>query len=224
MTSEPTSLNSINPSTTSSSSQKSEINHGLDPTVPIGQYIALDCEMVGISDTDPSASALARISIVNYDGTAIYDSYVLPQPHQHIFDYRTSISGIRPHDMRHARPFAAVQEQVRQILQGRVVVGHALRHDWAVLGLSHPKEDTRDTSRHAPYRRLVGGGTPGLKLLVGLVLGLEIQEGEHSSLEDARAVMALFRRDRAAFAVGGGAKSGKNGNGKSGERRRGKYR
>lgn len=155
--------------------------------------------MVGLAPTGID-SALARVSIVNYDGACIYDSYVLPQPHQQILDYRTHISGVRARDMRHARPFAEVQEQVRQILDGRVVVGHALKHDWAVLGLVHPKEDIRDTSKHRPYRKLVGGGTPGLKLLVSLVLGLDIQEGEHSSLEDARAVMALFRRDKSVFA------------------------
>jgi RNA exonuclease 4 len=37
------------------------------------------------------------------------------------------------------------------------------------------------------------GRTPGLKLLTSKILGLDIQGGEHSSVEDAQAVMAIYR-------------------------------
>lgn len=100
--------------------------------------------------------------------------------------------------MKQARTFEEAQKDVAEILKDRVVVGHALRHDFKALLLDHPLKDIRDTSRFAPYRKLAGG-TPKLSLLASQLLGLEIQSGEHSSLEDARACMLLFRRDKDAF-------------------------
>lgn len=177
---------------------ESTINAGLSPNVEIGKYIALDCEMVGVGPTLPSGteSALARASIVNYNGEQIYDSYVLPK--EPVTDWRTHVSGIKPSHMKQARTFEEAQKDVAEILKDRVVVGHALRHDFKALLLDHPLKDIRDTSRFAPYRKLAGG-TPKLSLLASQLLGLEIQSGEHSSLEDARACMLLFRRDKDAF-------------------------
>lgn len=152
--------------------------------------------MVGIGP-QPGASALARASLVTFHGTQLYDSYVLPT--EVVTDWRTPISGICPSHMRHARPFAAVQRDVARLLKGRVLVGHSVRNDLEVLGLSHPRRDVRDTARYPPYRALAGGGSPRLKVLVGELLGVEIQGGEHSSVEDARATMMLFRRDRNGF-------------------------
>ena len=37
------------------------------------------------------------------------------------------------------------------------------------------------------------GRTPALKRLAKELLGLEIQEGEHSSIEDAQCAMAIYR-------------------------------
>lgn len=173
------------------------VNAGLSPNVEIGKYISLDCEMVGVGPLGHD-SALARVSIVNYNNAQIYDSYVLPK--EPVTDWRTAISGIVPHHMNVARTFEEVQAAVAQIVSGRIVVGHALRHDFRALLLDHPVRDVRDTSRLAAYRR-VAGGTPKLSLLASELLGVEIQGGEHSSLEDARACMLLFRRDKEAFEV-----------------------
>ncbi|KAK5078205.1 3'-5' exonuclease [Lithohypha guttulata] len=175
------------------------INAGLSSTVNIGKYIALDCEMVGVGPNGQE-SALARVSIVNFNGEQVYDSYV--QPKEVVMDYRTHVSGIKPSHLNPntARTFEEVQRDVASILKDRVVVGHALKHDFKVLLLDHPVRDIRDTSRHAPYKK-ISGGTPKLSLLASQLLGLEIQSGEHSSLEDARACMLLFKRDKDAFEV-----------------------
>lgn len=166
-------------------------------SVDIGRYIAIDCEMVGVGPEPDRESALARVSIVNYDGDQIYDSYV--KPLEPVTDWRTHVSGILPKHMIEACSLAEVQEDVCKILQGRILVGHALRHDLDALFLSHPKRDVRDTARHPPYRSMAGGNSPRLKILASELLGLDIQAGEHSSVEDARACMMLFRRDKAAF-------------------------
>jgi len=174
-----------------------KINSGLSTTTEIGRYVAVDCEMVGVGPNPDKESALARVSVVNYNGDQIYDSYVRPK--EQVTDWRTAVSGILPKHMVEARSLEDVQADMTKILQDRVLVGHAIRNDLDALLLSHPKRDIRDTARHAPYRKLAGGSSPRLKILASELLGLEIQTGEHSSIEDARACMLLFRRDKDAF-------------------------
>ncbi|KIX04277.1 uncharacterized protein Z518_05144 [Rhinocladiella mackenziei CBS 650.93] len=173
------------------------VNGGLSPSVEVGRYVAIDCEMVGVGPNPDRESALARVSIVNYNGEQVYDSYVVPL--ETVTDWRTPISGIAPKHMKYARSMKEVQADVAKIIKDRVLIGHAIRHDLEALMLGHPKRDIRDTSRHPPYRKLTGGNPPRLKILASELLGFEIQEGEHSSIEDARACMLLFRRDKAAF-------------------------
>lgn len=173
------------------------VNQGLSPATEAGKFIAIDCEMVGVGPTPDTDSALARVSIVNYHGHQIYDSFVRPK--EAVTDYRTYVSGITPQLLQTARTFEAVQADVARLLDGRILVGHAIRNDLDALLLGHPKRDIRDTSRHPAFRQIAGGKTPSLKKLARDVLGVDIQGGEHSSIEDARATMLLFRREKEGF-------------------------
>lgn len=173
------------------------INEGLSLVVESGKFIAIDCEMVGVGPTPDTDSALARVSIVNYHGHQLYDSFV--QPKETVTDYRTFVSGITPQLLQSARTFEAVQADVAKLLDGKILVGHAIKNDLDALLLGHPKRDIRDTSRHPAFRQLARGKTPGLKKLAREVLGVDIQGGEHSSIEDARATMLLFRREKEGF-------------------------
>lgn len=157
----------------------------------------MDCEMVGVGPNPDHDSALARVSIVNFHGEQLYDSFVKPK--EMVTDWRTPVSGILPKHMVEARSLEQVQKDVSDILQERVLVGHAIRNDLDALFLSHPKRDIRDTSKHPPYRKVAGGGSPRLKILAAEYLGINIQEGSHSSVEDARATMLLYRRDKKTF-------------------------
>ena len=156
--------------------------------------------MVGTGPPPHSDHVLARVSAVNYHGEQIYDAYVLPPPGIQITDYRTWVSGIKPHHLRpgFARAFKEVRAEVAALLDGKVLVGHALRNDLQVLQLSHPRRDMRDTAQYPKFRK-GSFGSPALRHLAKVFLGLEIQTGEHSSLEDARATMSLFRKERAGF-------------------------
>ncbi|EFR00149.1 RNA exonuclease 4 [Nannizzia gypsea CBS 118893] len=178
-------------------SDKDLVNIGLSPEIEVGKYIAIDCEMVGVGPDPDKDSALARVSIVNYNGDQVYDSYVRPK--EMVTDWRSAISGILPKHMVEARSLETVQQDVAKLLDGRILVGHAVRNDLEALLLSHSKRDIRDTSRYPPYRKLAGGGSPKLKVLASELLGLEIQGSAHSSVEDARATMMLFRRDKDGF-------------------------
>jgi RNA exonuclease 4 len=174
-----------------------QVNEGVSQTALAGKYLALDCEMVGYGPTPRDDSEVARVSLVNYHGEQIYDTFVLPQVP--VTDYRTHITGITETTLAQGRPFKEVQRDVSTFLSGRVLIGHALKKDLEVLMLSHPRRDIRDTSRHAAFRALSMGKTPALKLLCKEVLGLEIQQGHHSSVEDARAAMLLYRKEKDNF-------------------------
>lgn len=151
--------------------------------------VALDCEMVGVGP-DGEDSIVARVSIVNQFGKCIYDKYV--KPTEKVTDYRTAVSGIRPKDIKHGEDFHIIQNEVAHILQGRILVGHAVHHDLKVLLLDHPKRKTRDTQRYKPFKRIVKSGRPSLKLLCEHILYVKVQEGEHSSVQDAQAAMRLY--------------------------------
>ncbi|KAI0079317.1 ribonuclease H-like protein [Panus rudis PR-1116 ss-1] len=158
-----------------------------------GKYLALDCEMVGVG-IDGKESSLARVSLVNYHGAVILDEFV--RQRERVVDYRTEFSGIRPSDMVNAKPFAEIQQQVAELLKDRILVGHAVHNDLKALLLSHPRHQTRDTQIEASKHKLTKSRRPALRHLVQQELNIAIQEGEHSSVTDARATMAIYRLHR----------------------------
>jgi len=162
----------------------------------VGKYLAIDCEMVGVGP-EGSTSALARISLVNFHGQVIMDRYV--RPVERIVDYRTEYSGIRPHHMKEAVGIREVQDELCQLLEGKILVGHSLVNDFKVLFINHPRRMTRDTAKYRPFRTLSKGKTPSLKRLAQEVLSLTIQTGEHDSVDDARVAMLLYRAHKDAW-------------------------
>jgi RNA exonuclease 4 len=117
-----------------------------------GRYLAVDCEMVGVG-IDGAESSLARVSMVNFHGAIMLDVFVRQK--ERVVDYRTEFSGIRPVDMVHgthictcahcilrttkvltwvleAKPFEEAQKEVAEMLEGRVLVGHAVHNDLKV--------------------------------------------------------------------------------------------
>lgn len=162
-----------------------------------GKYVAIDCEMVGVGD-DGVRSALARVSIVNYNGHVLYDTFVIPQ--EKVTDYRTKVSGIRPDLIsKHGRPFAEVQKAVADIIENRILVGHALKNDLDALFLTHPQWLVRDTSRYGPLKNAKTGRPNALRNLAREHAGMQIQSGEHSSVEDARATMLVYRKFKSSW-------------------------
>ncbi|CAH2083364.1 unnamed protein product [Euphydryas editha] len=153
------------------------------------KFLAMDCEMVGVG-YEGADHMLARVSIVNKFGDCIYDKFV--KAREEVVDYRTSVSGIRKEDLVNGEDFETVQKEVAELLRGRILVGHSLKNDLSVLFLSHSKRNIRDTSRYKPFRKITKGSTPSLKRLAKEILGIDIQSGEHSSVEDAKAVMQLY--------------------------------
>ncbi|NXF90782.1 REXO4 exonuclease, partial [Eubucco bourcierii] len=141
--------------------------------------VAMDCEMVGVGPKGED-SIVARVSIVNQFGKCIYDKYV--KPTEEVTDYRTAVSGIRPQNIKSGEDFQTVQKEVANILNGRILVGHALRNDLKVLFLDHPQKKIRDTQRYKPFKERVKSSRPSLKLLCRKLLNIGVQTSEHCSV------------------------------------------
>ncbi|NWX82348.1 AEN nuclease, partial [Nothoprocta pentlandii] len=159
------------------------------------KYVAIDCEMVG---TGPGGrtSALARCSIVAYDGAVLYDRYV--RPPEPVVDYRTRWSGVTRRHLKGAIPFRAARAEILKILKDKIVVGHAIHNDFQALKYFHPKERTRDTSCIPLLNQKAGipvKANASLKSLAKHLLHKNIQVGckGHSSVEDAQTTMELYR-------------------------------
>jgi len=163
------------------------------------KFVALDCEMVSVG----RESTLARVSIVNWHGEILINTFVRVE--NEVTDYLTRISGIRACDIKSkdAMSFTDCQEAVKIILSGKVVVGHALKNDFRALNITHPWYLTRDTAKYEPYMK----PSPvdknillprKLKFLAEKKLGMIIQEygKEHDSIEDAIAAMELYKMVR----------------------------
>jgi len=169
-------------------------------------YFALDCEMVGVGP-EGLDSALARVSIVNWDNEIVLDTYVkVDQP---VTDYRTFVSGIRPEQIESdsAMSLIEVQRLVTSTLQGKILIGHGLNNDLKVMGINHPWCDIRDTATYEPFMRVQESRSTEekstlcprkLKDLVSEKLGKQIQVmgKAHSPVEDAVAAMDLYKAVR----------------------------
>ena len=167
------------------------------PSLEVTRVLALDCEMVGVG-RDGYRSILARVSVVNSDGNLVYDTFVAPT--REVTDYRTWVSGVRPKDLAGAPTLEKVQAEVKTLIAGRVVVGHALKNDWEVLGFAHRNDLVRDTASYGPLCKR-SGKPKRLKKLAAEFLGLQIQTGEHSPQEDAMAALYLYQKFQALWDV-----------------------
>jgi len=163
------------------------------------KVLGIDCEMVGVGTN--MESRLARVCVINFEGEILMDKYCRPK--ERITDYRTRWSGIRSVDLLKAEPVHVVQQEVADLVRGRVVVGHSLKHDFEVLYLNHPRSLVRDTAQYRPLKRRpnnTGKMLPNkLKNLALKELKWEIQDGEHDPYIDARASLEIYKKHSKAW-------------------------
>jgi DNA polymerase III epsilon subunit-like protein len=163
-------------------------------------YVALDCEMVGIGRRGHKSS-LAQVTLVGWNGEVLFDEFV--KQDQEVTDYRTFVSGITEEDLEDVElSISECRSQVLELIEGKILVGHALKNDVNALGISHPWFMTRDTAKYEPFMQVRfddGVLWPRkLKELVQEKVEREIQvPGKpHSAYEDAWAAMDLYRTVR----------------------------
>lgn len=138
-------------------------------------------------------SELARLSAIDFvTGEVLVDALV--QPPGAVADWRTRFSGITRQAMRRAtaagqvlRGWAAARAELwRHVDAQTVVVGQALRHDFAVLRMVHAR--VVDSSILVGDAVAVGKKQFGLAKLCEELLGVGIQKNRkagHDSVEDA---------------------------------------
>jgi RNA exonuclease 4 len=168
------------------------------------QFLAMDCEMVGVGEHG-RRSALARVTIVNWDHEIVYDKFI--RPDEVVTDYRTFVSGITASDLDANEHGSISLDQCRievmSLLHNRILVGHALKNDLHALQIRHPWHSTRDTAKYEPFMkvRFSSDGILWPRKLRDLLqerLHKTIQRpGEpHSAYEDAVAAMLLYKSVR----------------------------
>lgn len=162
---------------------------------------------------------LGRVSVVNYHGATIFDTFVCyPEPIK-ITSTDEVYSGIGLNDIdpqNGAQPFSEVQVQLVELLRDRIVVGHDIWKDLKVISMDLPSSilklqqvglqlpnpvtfniKVRDTQKYTGYRQYANPGAhqgPNLKNLTLNVVNREIKEGRVSSVEDAIATMEVYRK------------------------------
>jgi RNA exonuclease 4 len=175
-------------------------------TLPLeerSQYLALDCEMVGVGPFG-TKSTLARVTIVNWDGDVVYDQLI--RPIEQITDYRTFVSGITESDLENDEKVVDLEtcrSEVLRFLEGKIIIGHALKNDLYSLKIQHPWQKIRDTAKYEPFmKQRFDDGVYWPRKLKDLVFqhlnGTEIQKigVPHSAYEDAYSAMLLYQTVR----------------------------
>jgi hypothetical protein len=72
-------------------------------------------------------------------------------------------------------PLTTVCQQLQQLIQGKLLIGHGLIKDLAALGASHPPSLCFDTMNHPAFASK-SGSARSLKYLAEKHLGLQIQQ------------------------------------------------
>lgn len=162
------------------------------------RYLALDCEMVGVGYRG-KGSALARVTIVDWNHNVVLDEYV--KPTREVTDYRTFVSGITQEILEQSATldWESCRQKVLSVLEGQVLVGHGLKNDLRALDIQLPWYAVRDTAKYEPFMKArFDDGVlwpQSLRLLAKNRLRREIQlPGEaHSPIEDAATAMDLYK-------------------------------
>jgi len=173
---------------------------GIGPTTPLAavEAIVIDTETTGL---DARRARIVQIAAIRVNGSAVEREPVLDtlvDPGTPIPPEATAIHGISDAAVAGQPSFPAVLPDVQSACAGRLVIGHSLAYDFAVLKREHeaagidwkppPALDIR------PLSRLVAPtlADHSLDRLCDW-LGITI-EGRHTALGDARAAADVFVR------------------------------
>ncbi|KAJ7580460.1 hypothetical protein C8J56DRAFT_1103504 [Mycena floridula] len=150
--------------------------------MPSKSVYTMSCITIG-AGPGGTISMLARVAIVDYQGQAVLDTYVVPT--SKVTDYRTATTGIQPSHLSggNAVQFSVVQEHVANLLKGNILVGHSLWNDLSDVGLYQPFRNALRSPRQVV----------GLQTMAWQLMRRRCQQQESNPLENARAALDLYR-------------------------------
>jgi DNA polymerase III epsilon subunit-like protein len=108
----------------------------------------------------------------------------------------TEISGITYSHIKNAPNQDHVVEQIKKKMLNKIVIGHTIAKDLEVCGLKNWSGFKKVIDIAEAHVYSPGGKRVALKKLSFNHLGKVIQEGWHSSFEDATATMDLFLKNK----------------------------
>lgn len=189
----------------------------LKPNIEVpepGTHVAIDAEFVTLAREEiaitaagnrviinPTRHGLGRVSVLRVDGAhdeiPFIDDYItINEP---IEDYVTPFSGIEEGDLdprRSKHALVSLKTAYKKLWLllnlGCIFVGHGLRKDFLEINMHVPKDQIIDTvdlflqNHHGRRLRLA--------MLAELLLGEEVQTGNHDSIEDARTALHVWRK------------------------------
>ena len=122
------------------------------------ECVAIDCEMVGVGPQG-RRSVAARVAIVDANGTCLLDTFM--RPRKPVTQYRTRWSGIRPENLARAPSIKSVRRRVLRLIDGKILVGHAVHNDLKALNIQHDRARLRDTACCQDLRAALEVAVPG---------------------------------------------------------------
>jgi RNA exonuclease 1 len=166
------------------------------------QVIAIDCEMCMSEDPksgEKNGKELVRLSLVGITKDFVFDTLV--RPLHPIVDLRTGIHGVT---MEHLETVEFTAKHAQDAMLAlccpeTVIIGHALHNDLAALRLSHAK--VVDTALIFGVKD-EPGKIPALRDVAKGLLGVDVQDGAHDSVEDARTALAVAQYAQARLLAG----------------------
>ncbi|CAI4230764.1 unnamed protein product [Auanema sp. JU1783] len=159
--------------------------------------VGIDAEFIDISRE--GKKSVARVSVVDLNtSNVLIDDYIVTCAGDVVNDYLTPFSGIREDDLnphkstKHLTTLKRCYLKILHMVENGVVfVGHGLNNDFSVLNIYVPPEQMIDTVQlfHLPQKRMIS-----LQFLAWYLLGENIQESVHDSVEDARVALNLYKK------------------------------
>lgn len=155
------------------------------------KIVSLDCSTVGGPNNQ---HILARVTIVDFHGKVILDTFVSPETG--VRDFRFKNSGVKQQNLIGAPSFSAVQKRVHDIIVDKIVVGDNLQFHFLILGLSKSIKLARDIRTNGFILETYGHTSQeavSLKKLSKLILQRDIQIVCNDSIENAIALMDIYK-------------------------------
>lgn len=159
--------------------------------------VALACQKVFINPQGNYSAIIAKITVVNYEGQAIYNKFV--KPLDPVIDYRTSLTGITAEDLNNGDPYFLVRRDLIDLLGWRIVVGHKVAECLKTLKINIPLYLIRDTAYFKQFFRPGSYEHPKLKSLAKQFLNTDIEVHFINTTENAITAMNLYKKFKVAW-------------------------